>query len=122
LDEFDFGGDAALRADALRFVLGHSDTGEAITLWHLLSRVGAADRGAVIDVLADQVAMPPGVAREAILRLDRGALDAWWDAMGLGDASAWRAQKQGVPSADIRKGITTEITGATTEATTRGGK
>jgi FecR-like protein len=97
LDELDFGLDPARRADALRFVLGHSDTGDAVTLWHLIGRVGAADRDAVIDALADQVAMPPGVMREAVLRLDRAALDAWWDAMGLGDASGWRKLKQALP-------------------------
>ena len=103
LDEFDFGRDPTRRAGALRFVLDHPDTGDAVTLWHLISRVGAADRGAVIDVLADQVAMPPGVTREAVLRVDRTALDAWWDAMGLGEATGWRAQKQAVPATEGSK-------------------
>ena len=97
LDEFDFGSEPARRADALRFVLDHPDAGDAVTLWHLLGRVGAADRGAVIDVLADRVAMPPGVTRDAVLRLERAALDAWWDAMGLGDASWWRKWKGPLP-------------------------
>jgi hypothetical protein len=100
LDEFDFGRDPARRAVALRFVLDHPDTGDAVTLWHLISRAGEADRGAVIDVLADQVAMPPGVTREAALRLDRAALDAWWDAIGLDKASVWRARKQAGPATD----------------------
>jgi len=92
LDELDYGDGAARRAAALRFVLDHPDT-SAVTLWHLIPRVGAADRGAVVDALADQLVMPPGVTRDAILKLDRAALDAWWNELGLGDASWWRQWK-----------------------------
>jgi hypothetical protein len=97
LDEFDYGGDGAHRAAALRFVIDHPDT-SAVTLWHLIPRVGAPDRGAVVDALADQLPMPPGVTREAILRLDRAALDAWWNELGLGDASWWRKWKGPIPA------------------------
>jgi hypothetical protein len=79
------------------FVLNHPDT-SAVTLWHLIPRVGAADRGAVVDGLADQLAMPPGVTHEAILRLDRAALDAWWNELGLGDANWWRQWKRPLPA------------------------
>ena len=34
--------------------------------------------------------MPAGVTRDQVLRLDRDALDAWWNALGLGDATWWR--------------------------------
>ncbi len=88
--ELDFGTDVARRADALRRVLARADEGHPVTLWHLIKRVDGADRGAIVDVLADQVAMPPGVTREAILRLDDAALDAWWNALGLGEADWWR--------------------------------
>ena len=97
LDELDYGGDTARRAAALRFVLDHPDT-SAVTLWHLVPRVGEADRGAVVDALADQLAMPRGVTREAILRLDRAALDAWWNELGLGDANWWRQWKRPMPA------------------------
>jgi hypothetical protein len=89
VDELDFGGDAARRARALRFVLDHAD-GQAVTLWHLIRRVDAADRAAVVDALAEQLPMPSGVTREAVLRLDAAALDQWWNALGLGDAGWWR--------------------------------
>ncbi len=98
LDELDHGDDAARRAEVLRLVLDHPDT-SAVTLWHLIPRVVAADRGAVVDALADQLAMPRGVTREAILRLDRAALDAWWNELGLGDASWWRQWKGPIPPA-----------------------
>src|SRR5947207_7199164 len=98
LDELDHGDDAARRAQALRLVLDHPDT-SAVTLWHLIPRVGAADRGAVVDALADQLAMPRGVTREAILRLDRAALDAWLNELGIGDASWCRQWKGAIPAA-----------------------
>jgi FecR protein len=90
LDELDFGSDAGRRANALRLVLARADAGHAVTLWHLIKRVDAADRVAIVDALADQVAMPSGVTREAVLNLDDSALDQWWNALGLGDADWWR--------------------------------
>jgi hypothetical protein len=92
LDDFDYG-DAVRRAEGLRFVLEHAGAGDALTLWHLLPRVDARDRPAVTDALEDQVAMPPGVTREAVLRLDKAALDEWWESLGLGDTSWWRTWK-----------------------------
>jgi hypothetical protein len=92
LDDFDYG-DATRRAAGLRFVLEHAGSGDALTLWHLLSRVDEKDRPTVIDALADQVAMPPGVTREAVLRVDKTALDLWWESLGLGDTSWWRTWK-----------------------------
>ncbi len=92
LDEFDYG-DTTRRAEGLRYVLDHAGNGDAVTLWHLLSRVDADTRPAVIDALEDQVAMPSGVTREAVMRLDKAALDQWWDTLGLGDTSWWRTWK-----------------------------
>ena len=88
--ELDFGSDAARRAGALRTVLERAEAGHAVTLWHLIRRVDAADRDALVDALADQVAMPAGVTREAVLKLDAAALDQWWNALGLGEAGWWR--------------------------------
>ena len=88
--ELDFGSDAARRTAALRLVLARADAGHAVTLWHLIRRVDAADRAAVVDALEDQVAMPAGVTRAAVLKLDAAALDEWWNALGLGEASWWR--------------------------------
>src|SRR5205823_5875124 len=96
LEQFDYGRDPGRRAAALRLVLDHRDA-SAVTLWHLIPRVAAADRGAVVDALADQMAMPRGVTRDAILRLDRAALDSWWQELGLGDANWWRQWKRPIP-------------------------
>lgn len=78
------------RAAALGVVLAEARQRDALTLWHLLSRLPESDRGRVYDRLAQLVAAPPGVTREGILRLDRPMLDLWWNELGYGDISLWR--------------------------------
>jgi hypothetical protein len=95
LDEIDSGHDTARRAASLRFVLEHARGRDAMTLWHLISRVEGTDRGAVIDALAARVPMPVEISRDAVLRVDRAALDQWWDRLGLNEASWWRMWKIG---------------------------
>jgi len=97
LDEVDYGGDATRTEPSLEYVLQHARPRDAMTLWHLVSRVDAAHRGAVVDALAARVPMPKGVTRDAALRLDRAALDAWWNALGLDDAGWWRVWKREYP-------------------------
>jgi hypothetical protein len=82
----------------LAYVLAHARRRDAMTLWHLIARVSPADRGAVIDALDGRVPMPAGVTREAVIRLDKPALDQWWDALGLRDASWWRKWKRPYPA------------------------
>jgi hypothetical protein len=71
---------------------------DAVTLWHLLGRVTASDREAVLDALASRVPLPDGITREAVMRLDKPSLDRWWDALGLGDTTLWRKWKRPLPS------------------------
>jgi FecR-like protein len=99
LDEIDYGRDAARKVDALREVLERARPRDAMTLWHLIPRLASANRGAVVDTLAAHVAMPPAVTRDAVMRLDRGALDQWWDALGLLDVGWWRKWKGPYPAA-----------------------
>lgn len=96
LDDIDSGRDAARKAASLRFVLDHARPRDAMTLWHLIPRVASADRAAVVDALAARVPMPRTVDRDAVLRLDRAALDQWWDTLGLDEASWWRKWKRPV--------------------------
>lgn len=86
------------RASTLRFVLDRARTRDAFTLWHLLSRVHPVERGEVFDALAARVPPPAGVTREAILALDQPALEAWWNALRLGDVSFWRYWKRPLPA------------------------
>jgi len=74
LSRFDFedGGGEALAA-----VLATARDRDTLTLWHLIPRVGEADRLRVYERLAAAGPPPEGVTREAVLRLDRAALDRW---------------------------------------------
>jgi hypothetical protein len=94
LEEFDHGTDTGARHDALGRVLAHARERDAMTLWHLIPRVDAADRAAVVDALESSAPMPASVTREAVMRLDKAALDRWWDALGLGETSWWRIWKR----------------------------
>jgi hypothetical protein len=96
LDDIDNGRDAARKAVSLRFVLERARGRDAMTLWHLIPRVTGQDRSAVVDALAARVPMPAAVTRDAVLHLDRAALDQWWDTLGLDEASWWRKWKRPV--------------------------
>ena len=94
LSTIDFSPASPERPNALSRVLGEATERDEVTLWHLLSRVPASDRDRVFDRLAAFVAPPPGVTREGIRAADKGMLDAWWDALGLGSTSMWRTWSQ----------------------------
>jgi len=96
IDEVDNGRDPGRRAASLRFVLAHARGRDAMTLWHLIPRVTGAERIAVVDALQARVPAPTGVSRDAVLRVDRAALDQWWDTLGLDEASWWRKWKRPV--------------------------
>jgi hypothetical protein len=97
LEFVDDGGGQKMYESGLGYVLEHARRRDAMTLWHLIARVSPADRGAVIDALDGRVPMPSGVTRDAVMRLDKAALDQWWDALGLRDASWWRKWKRPLP-------------------------
>ncbi len=101
LDDFDYGTDPAAKARDLQLVLARASARDAMTLWHLIARVPPADRAAVIAALDARVPMPAGITRDAVMRLDKAALDQWWDALGLRDASWWRKWKGPYP-ADVK--------------------
>lgn len=95
-DELDFvddGPGTRTYSSALTYVLEHASVHDAMTLWHLIPRVAAVDRGAVVDALAARAPMPASISRDAVMRLDKAALDQWWDALGLGEANWWRMWK-----------------------------
>ena len=97
MDDVDDSADPARRFAGLTLVLAEARERDAMTLWHLIPRVGEKYRALVIDALAARVPMPAGVTREAVMRLDKPALDQWWDALGLRDASWWRKWKGPYP-------------------------
>ena len=91
LARLDFEKESPRARDAdLDLVLGGARKRDAVTLWHLLSRVRDAERGRVYDRLAELIPPPQGVSRDGALRLEKSMLDLWWDQLGLGDTSWWR--------------------------------
>jgi hypothetical protein len=91
LSKFDFAATTPQERNALLgILLVDARKEDALTLWHLLSRVSDADRPGVYDRLAALAPPPADVTREGILRLDRHMLDSWWNSFGYGDVFLWR--------------------------------
>jgi hypothetical protein len=78
------------RGGDLAIVIGESRKRDALTLWHLLTRVDEGQRVLVHDRLAKLAPPPASVTREGILRLDQPMLDLWWNKLGFDDISIWR--------------------------------
>jgi hypothetical protein len=95
LSRFDFESSTPAGRDALlAIILVDARKSDALTLWHLLSRVSETDRPGVYDRLASLAPPPAGVTRDGILRLDRPMLDAWWSSFGFGDMYLWRTYER----------------------------
>lgn len=91
LGRFDFGENTPAEGGTLLgTIIADASKNDALTLWHLLSRVSDADRPRVYNRLAALASPPEGVTREGILRLDRQMLDTWWNSLGYGDVGLWR--------------------------------
>jgi len=91
LSKFDFAlGTPEERSAELSKILAESRQRDALTIWHLLARVGESERGLVYDRLAALVPPPAEVTRDGILRLNQKMLDLWWNQLDLGDVSLWR--------------------------------
>jgi FecR protein. len=78
------------RAADLETILQLARKRDALTLWHLLSRVEPGERGRVYERMNRLEAAPANVTRDGILRLDQTMLDQWWNALGFDDISVWR--------------------------------
>ncbi len=75
---------------ALDAILASARPRDALTLWHLLTRVPDGRRGVVFDRFAQLVTLPADVSREAVLRKDGRMIDRCWDALNLENTSWWR--------------------------------
>jgi FecR-like protein len=90
LAKFDFATITPQERNALLgILLVDARKADALTLWHLLSRVSDADRPGVYGRLAALAPPPADVTREGILRLDQKMLDSWWNSFGYGDVYLW---------------------------------
>jgi len=82
---FDHGDTAAL--DSL---LAAARPRDALTLWHLLTRVRKEDRGQVFDRFAALVKLPPEVSRDRVVNKDAAMIDLCWNALDLQNTDWWR--------------------------------
>jgi hypothetical protein len=64
--------------DAVRRALAAARAEDALSLWHLVSRVDAAMRGEVYDRLTALVPPPAGVTRDLAIARDSAALERYW--------------------------------------------
>ena len=104
LDAFDFGRGGAA---AVRAVLGAARPEDALSLWHLLSRVDGGARGPVYDRLASLVPPPAGVTRDAALALDEVVLGRYWEKIRR---IVWRREiLRGIRDIDPRTGTARPI-------------
>ncbi len=67
----------ALEDGDLSTILTEARVRDTLTLWHLVSRVEAADRGRVFDRMVALTPAPQGVSREKVLQLDQATLKKW---------------------------------------------
>jgi len=82
---FDHGETAALGG-----ILSAARQQDALTLWHLLTRVSPRDRGEVFDRFAELVRLPSEVSRDRVLQKDPVMIDLCWNALDLRDTDWWR--------------------------------
>jgi hypothetical protein len=78
------------RADDVAIALHAARSRDALTLWHLLSRVDDQQRVLVYRRLSQLVPPPAAVTQAGVLRLDPSMLDLWWNQLGFDDISVWR--------------------------------
>ena len=91
LARFDFGDSTPQQRSAdLAIILGESRKRDALTLWHLLTRVDEEQRALVYDRLRKLAPPRASVTKEGILRLEQPMLDRWWNELGFDDISVWR--------------------------------
>lgn len=91
LARWDFEDSTVQQRDAdLALVLAEARPSDALTLWHLLSRVDSGQRGTVFNRLNAIAPLPAGATRDGVLRLDQAMLDAWWNSLGFDDIAVWR--------------------------------
>jgi ferric-dicitrate binding protein FerR (iron transport regulator) len=78
------------RAGALDAVLRDAGPHDGLSLWHVMTRARAEDRGRVFDRLAQLVSLPADATREGVVRGEAKSLDQCWNALGLENTGWWR--------------------------------
>jgi len=86
----------ACQADDFTPLLVTAEASDAITLWHLLPRVRGNVRRQVAERIASLIDVPRDVALDRVLALEPAALEAWWNALGVGALEDWHGTGGGI--------------------------
>ena len=79
LNKLDFNGAGD---EALQTVLDEARSRDTLTLWHLLMRDDAQQRGRVFDRMKSlNTPMPISVTRQGVVDLDQKMMYEWWDVL-----------------------------------------
>lgn len=81
--------DVSLRAEALQSILQNTRSRDALTLLSLLSQLSRPQRAMVLDRLALFLPVPSGYTRDDVLDLREDAVNAYWNALDLGNPKSW---------------------------------
>ncbi|MGJ5813145.1 FecR domain-containing protein [Paludibaculum fermentans] len=90
LEQVDFAAQPAERLAARKTLLPLARRRDILTLWHLLTRGTEEERAMTVDRLIVLAPLPPGVTRDALLKLEPAALQQLWDGMNLGPGAWWK--------------------------------
>jgi hypothetical protein len=74
---------------ALRILLAHARTRDALTLFNLLARSDPEQRGLIFDRAAQLVPPPAGITRDGVISGNILMLDEWWRSLGYRSAKTW---------------------------------
>ena len=96
LEEFDFTPKAFgesfsknIQSQALNVILKQARKKDALSLWHILSRVDGENRAKTYFKLTELVMTPKSVTFEGIMNGDSAMLEEWWELLGYGSSSVW---------------------------------
>ena len=81
-------GTTSSKTNLLDVLLAEARVRDTLTLWHLLARVGGADRAKLYDGMAALVPPPDGVTRAGVLSLNELDLQLWKETM----AKSWSGE------------------------------
>ncbi|HXF95117.1 MAG TPA: zf-HC2 domain-containing protein [Gemmatimonadales bacterium] len=100
LHRLDFEGGGA---EAVRSALAAARPEDAVSVWHLVTRVERRLRPVVVERLAHLVPPPEGVTRDALVAADSSALERYWSGIRR---IAWRREiLRGLRDIDPRTGL-----------------
>ena len=85
LARLDFGDDD----DALTDLLAEAGPYDTATLWRLMYTLDMGQRGLLYDRLVELASAPDGITRDAVLRADLDAIEAWDRHLGLDFDDGW---------------------------------